>query len=504
MWLAITLPHLAIESCLVESGLLQDKQQPAAVIENNRILNINLAAKNAGIKVSQTVSSALALCDKVQLLPRNPSQEQQRINQLALMLYQFSSAIVLQTQGIVLIEIARSLKLYKGLNPLLNKITSCLTDENLSYKMAIGQTPKAALLLTQHSLEYSKQLWQEETQSINLVQQKAILEKQAITSLCYETHFNHNQAVKKILSVGLKSIGDLNRLPYAEINQRFGVEVTQYLQQLFGKLSDPQVYFKPAEFFDQKLDFIDVVHHKEGLSFPIKRLLKYLCRFLILKQRNAQCLHWQLTDISKNTIGFDVLISDSKVNLNTYLELTRLNLERYSLHAPVESIRLRVEKLHELNVIPDSLFSEHTQFNQSLHFINKIQAKLGKESCYQLSIKNEHVPELSYQTVSTTEYQPSANKLASNSTNQINEKSEKFKFRPNWLLETPRPIGYNQRKLLWHGELNIISSQEKITHYWWKQKVARDYYLAEHENGSLYWVFYDQIKSQWFLHGIYS
>ena len=76
--------------------------------------------------------------------------------------------------------------------------------------------------------------------------------------------------------------------------------------------------------------------------------------------------------------------------------------------------------------------------------------------------------------------------------------------RPAWLFEKPKAIRFNQRKLLWQGELQIISSQEKITSYWWKKNVARDYFLAEHEDGTIYWVFFDQVKKQWFLHGVYG
>ncbi len=52
--------------------------------------------------------------------------------------------------------------------------------------------------------------------------------------------------------------------------------------------------------------------------------------------------------------------------------------------------------------------------------------------------------------------------------------------------------------------MQIISSVERVAANWWDQKVARDYYVAEHDNGSLYWVFFDKLQQQWFLQGIYG
>ena len=38
---------------------------------------------------------------------------------------------------------------------------------------------------------------------------------------------------------------------------------------------------------------------------------------------------------------------------------------------------------------------------------------------------------------------------------------------------------------------------------WWTQKdeVAREYWLARTERGDVFWVYWDQSRGQWYLHG---
>jgi len=278
----------------------------------------------------------------------------------------------------------------------------------------------------------------------------------------------------------------------SSITKRFGKNTSDYLLKLSGELADPKDYYVPDDFFEQKLDFINVVHHREGLLFPIKRLLKTLCRFLTIKQKNSQCLHWMLFDSEKNSIGFDVLIADSQIDEHVFFDLTQLNLERYTLHAPIEAISLKVVQLVDLSTRNEELFESNDAFENKTNFINKIRAKLGSESCAMLHEKTEHLPELSFE-------------LQDNFTggNLQNESKDNL-TKPSWLLEKPCKIQYNLNRLIWQGELKIISHQERITNYWWQKKVARDYFLAEHDNGIIYWVFFEKLKKQWFVHGIYS
>ncbi|TQV77311.1 DNA polymerase Y family protein [Aliikangiella marina] len=511
MWLSIRLPLLPLETLYLsckgsnhEANLNGQTNHdiPIGVIENNRILCANQSAYQQGIKNEQSIASAYALCDQIQLYERNKPQEWQLLNNLAMLIYGYSPNIAIDKKGLLLVEIARSLKLYQGLDNLLKNIQSDLKKESVMFQLAIGHTPTSAELLSFKPLAYSLECW---VYTENLIDKKSIEEK--LGELPVKLMALSDKTIDKIHSVGIRRLSQLKALPPAAIRKRFGQTVSQYLLKLYAQLAEPKDYFVPPDNFFEKLEFIDVIHHRQGLLFPIKRLIKNLCRFLTLQQKNCQVIHWELFDSEKNTIGFDVLVSDSKINEKIYIELTQLNLERYTLHAPIEMITLTANKLTQLNAANAQLFEQSYDFKQDTGFINKIRAKLGSDSCYSLQQQTEHVPELAYRQVKEIANSSYVSKSKSNEQETTMNQyalGEENHNRPSWLLEKPKPIHFNQQKLIWQGELTIISTQERITSYWWKKKIARDYYLAEHEDGIIYWVFYDQVKQQWFLHGIYG
>ena len=360
------------------------------------------------------------------------------------------------------------------------------------------------------SLDVSLSFWTKHTQAIDESLLQNELSKFSIDLLNISS-----KNIQQLHSVGINNLGRLRKLPLSSIRKRFGRDLSEYLLKLSGQQADPKIYITPRESFYEKIDFIDVVHHRQGLLFPIKRLLSNLCRFLSVKQKNTQCLHWQLFDSEKNCIGFDVLISDSQISLQTYLNLTQLNLEGYTLHAPVEAVSLTADKLSDLIGETKNLFEQSETFRQEINFVNKIRAKLGNNSCKELQQRNEHLPELSTQQStkihsSNTKTNKSMPRNISDvyvlPTDELTNSNTIFSSNtsPSWLFEKPQLIQLNQARLIWRGELKIISHKERIVSNWWKEDTVRDYFLAEHDNGIVYWIFFERMNKQWFIHGLYS
>ena len=58
--------------------------------------------------------------------------------------------------------------------------------------------------------------------------------------------------------------------------------------------------------------------------------------------------------------------------------------------------------------------------------------------------------------------------------------------------------------LFWNGKLTLKQGPERIEDHWKSTVVKRDYFVAEHENGSIYWVFHDNSDDRWFAQGVFS
>ncbi|WP_144393786.1 Y-family DNA polymerase [Pleionea sediminis] len=501
MWLCVRFALLPLESFWLNNSEQSEASpfdhQAVAVSEKQRIICCNQVAYQKGIREGQTVSTGYALLDELFVIERNLLQEQQRLNQFAMQAYSFSPVLSVWDPDCLVLEVGRSLSLFGGLANLLQHIEGNFQQQDISYCLGIGPTPKAAEVFSYSPLPYSYELWDSYDGSLNQELFRERIYQLPIHQLTIES-----KALEKISTIGLKKVSELFLLPESSLEKRLGRDVVHYLQQLMGKRPDVQTNFKPKIFFDQCLEFIDVIHHQKALLFPMKRLLDELIRFLRLYQKSGQSLKWTLKDIYQKETYFNVYLAQDELNLSRYTELTRLSLESIKLTGPIESIRLTVDDLIDSQVVETSLFAQTEAFKTDRHFAHKIIARLGKENCYWLKGRDEVIPELAQNKVEE----------ASSVTYQVNRKrtvKNKFKpfdytLRPNWLLSVPQPIGCDEDKLYWRGHLTLVSQPERIVHYWWKKPVVRDYFIAQHERGNHYWVFFDGLKQYWFLHGIFS
>ncbi|MCY7316287.1 MAG: DNA polymerase Y family protein, partial [Rubrivivax sp.] len=84
-------------------------------------------------------------------------------------------------------------------------------------------------------------------------------------------------------------------------------------------------------------------------------------------------------------------------------------------------------------------------------------------------------------------------------------------MRPAWLLAEPLPLHERNAVPLLEGRpLVVVSGPERIETGWWDgDPIARDYYIAQQEDGSLLWIYRSRLpvragahgEATWHLHG---
>src|SRR3990172_2688980 len=91
-------------------------------------------------------------------------------------------------------------------------------------------------------------------------------------------------------NMGVRTLGDLLRLPRAGLARRLGAETVHRLDRALGRAPDPREPYVPPETFEARLPLPGAVENTEGLSFPLKRLLLELCGFLTARGAGAQAI----------------------------------------------------------------------------------------------------------------------------------------------------------------------------------------------------------------------
>ena len=123
MWLCLDFYRLPVE-------VFADKAKPAAVAEKKgscrRVVACNGPASHEGIRLSFSLTAAVALAPGLEVLERRPDLEQQTLEQLAAWAGQYSSLVNLGFPGALLLEIGGSLKLFGGLQTLTRQLAAGL------------------------------------------------------------------------------------------------------------------------------------------------------------------------------------------------------------------------------------------------------------------------------------------------------------------------------------------------------------------------------------------
>lgn len=477
------------------------------------MLFANAPALSSGIQINSSLSTAQALNSQLKAFERDPQCEQQQLCNLAHWAYRFSPSVCQintdQEQPLLFIEIKGSIKLFSKLGNILNLISKGLNSFGYSFTMGLAHTPKAAELMALGSLLLSRPPPLE--QLPDTAQSIAALRQLSIQTL--QVNPRH---VSKLRKMGLQRIGQVLDLPSQALGKRFGRDFQYYLQKVIGERDDPQRYIKPRESFSSQLFFLEPIENSNMLLFPMQRLLDELCQFLLARQLQCNHFRWVLhqgrSQPQKNGKHYqlDVQLSQAQANKTAFLNLTRIQLEKICLRQAVHTVELKAVHFVQANARCEQLFDvAETQANEPLDtLLDKLQARLGMDTLYCIDCEQQHLPERATNT------RASKALLTGNTNDRLSAVAEERadyqlrmnqSVRPAWLLRQPARIQHRNDKLFWrNGHLELLQGPERIETGWWENTQQRDYYIAQHEDGGLYWLYKDIPRKVWYVQGVFS
>jgi protein ImuB len=490
VWLCLHLPLLALE-VFADAG--PDAGRPLAIVARQQVVGANPAALARGLEHGMALNTAHALCNELLALERQPRREEERLQQLAHWLYGLTPDLATSTANSLLLEIGACRRLYGGIAPLLDIIRRGLDERGHAAFAGLAHTRKAAWLLARR--QQSPALEGDRLDSERLGRQ---LGKLSIEWLDIE-----RATIDALGKMGIRTLHELAALPQAALGKRFGVDFIRYLQQVLGTHPDPQPVFVPAPRFQAALQFIDGIHNRQGLLFPMKRLLQVLGDYLQARQLACTTLHWELHDAHapQATLHIELTRADktpARQQLRALLELSELKLENLPLREAVYTLVLRSADFLATQPGSPQLFAVDSSAPEAsagafTTLVDKLRARLGATALEQLTCRPAHWPEDASliqpidaacpEGIAATPVAP----------------------RPLWLLPAPQPLRARDAQLYWQSPLKILRGPERIDNAWWEQKPAtRDYYIARTEDGQLCWIFRDIGSGSWFAHGLFG
>ena len=164
--------------------------------------------------------------------------------------------------------------------------------------------------------------------------------------------------------------------------------------------------------------------------------------------------------------------------------LLRERLERLQLPRPVRHICLQALNFLPCAAVQTSLLKETGKppAEAGSYVIERLQARLGKESVKGITGLQDHRPEHSWSLRELDE--PAAYTTRPG--------------RPTWLLPEPQRCRIDNYR--------ILTGPERIESGWWDGRdCRRDYFVVRDSNGGTLWAFHEyKPRPGWYLHGLFS
>ncbi len=465
VWICAWLPQLALDGVLrrrAETGPLVLVEGPR---HGRRLRAVNAEAARVGLRAGQPLSTAQALLAQFECVAYDADDEQHWQMFLAGIAYRFSSDVHLLPQALVL-EVSRSASLFGDSAVIAGRLREALTDLGFRHHLATAPTPHAAHLLA---------ALHDGIEVRHLAQLAQAMERIPLNAVALP-----GRAVERLPDMGIRSLGQLCRLPRDGLQRRFGVELVQALQVMLGERPARLPAFRPPDAVDWRIELSYEVEQVAALLFPLRRMSSDLAAFLRGRDGGVQRFCVYLEHRCGGTEVAVGLLSPTR-EAELLFEAARGRLEQVRLSAPVLALRLKAEQLPAFVPEGQDLFDLRcAQAMPFEHLRERLRARLGDDSMRQWHTTRDPRPEHSQagQSMEPAWLEPLP--------------------RPTWLLTVPQP---------WQGAPpRILAGPERMETGWWDgAAVRRDYYLVETSQGRRAWVYRPPGRTDgWMLHGWFA
>ncbi|ANB77697.1 DNA polymerase [Paraburkholderia phytofirmans OLGA172] len=449
----------------------------------------DLAARAAGVRLGMKRGGVLTLSPETEMHERDVGREAAAQREVGISLMRFSPEVALLDEAVVVVEVGASLRLFGGLRALCREAKAVLVTLGLSARISAAPTGQGAWLLAKFG----------NRRVLKLASLEQRLSQLPMISVPEVRPF-----ADWFFGLGCESIADVRRLPRAGLQRRCGEHLLDSLDRAFGTAPELFDWLELPPTFSARIEMPDRLEHADGAVFGAHRLIVQLCGWLCAKQLAVTAINLQLEhERGRDAIGpttIDIALGEPTWREEHLVRLLKERLHRIELTAPVIALRLDASRVESAALASDTLFPEPGGSKEDhARLLELLVARLGEENVLRPAPTADHRPEVANRWV------PVAHKAKQ-------EELPEGLPRPTWMLDNPVRLLMRQHRPFYGSPLRMVSPGERIEAGWFDgELVTRDYYVAQAEDTSFYWIYRERVSSRdaeeeqrWFLHGLFG
>jgi protein ImuB len=491
LWIGLYLPQLPLEVFCPNWS----SDSASVVLENERVLALSPAARDAGLQAGMRRGGVLMLMPEARLHERSAEREAEALHAVAMALLQYTPLVAQAEEATLLIDIGASLRLFGGIRALCRRIRGNLRALGFTATLSCAPTARGAWLLARHG---GARVGKMASLVRRLDRLPAALPPPARP---FAPWFE---------GIGCFCLGDMRRLPRPGLQRRCGRPLLDLLDAAYGMTPELFEWLEAPTTFRARLELFDRVEHAEALLFGAHRLLLqmtgWLCAHQLAVERITLQLEHERGKVARPPTEIQLVLAEPTWRDEHLLRLLKERLGKLALNAPVIGLCLEAPQVQAMAPPSDSLFPEPGGSEQDqLRMFELLVARLGPDNVLQAAPQADYRPELANVWVPVQKQMRAAARQAQLPPDVLSLP------RPTWLLAKPIALLMRNHRPFYGSPLKMASTPERIEAGWWSQTQTRDYFIAEGADHAHYWVYRERIvgatqdtEPRWFLHGLFG
>jgi len=519
------------------------------VLEQERVAAMSPLARAAGVRAGMRRGGALMLAPDAQVHEREPQREAEALNAVALAMLQFTPQVAEAEEATLLLDVGASLRLFGGIRALCWQIQVSLRTLGFSGVISCAPTARGAWLLArggaaraaaagarQHAAQVVRSAHSHRAEQADRsahsdraarpgdIARRSDAEPPAyavrvlsLASLEYSLAglpCGLLQPLRPYLDwlegIGCQTLGELRRLPRPGLQRRCGRAVLDMLDAAHGLLPELFEWLEAPPTFRAKLELFDRVEHADALLHGAQRLILQMTGWLCARQFAVERIHLLLEHErgreARPPTAIEIILAEPTWRDEHLLRLLKERLAKLTLEAPVIGLTLEALQVHPMLPPSESLFPDPGGSKEDRQrLMELLVARLGAENVLQAAPLADYRPEHANRWVSVQEKVRPSDARA-----QLPPDMPSLP-RPSWLLAKPIALLMRDHRPFYGSPLKLMSTAERIEAGWWGEAETRDYFIAQGEDHTHYWIYRErprngdgEAEQRWYLHGLFG
>lgn len=506
-FLAVAFPYFRAERAAPAARAAE--AGPLAVVEAKgatvRVLDRNAAAERGGVRPGMTLAEARARLPELAIVPADPGADEAALARLGDWAIGFGPRVHLLPPGGVAVEVGGSAHLFGGERALVERAVAEAGARGLTARAAIAGTVAAALAVARHGEAVAT--------VVPPGGDAGALGPLPVVALEVDA-----RDVRRLRSLGVRTIADLLAFERADLRARFGEELPRRIAEALGEVEAPLAAHSREGRLRAELRFPEAVECGEAIAAGVARLAGELAGQLFARLAGVRRLALEIEG-EDGTTRLEVGLMAPAREARLLIALLRTRLEGVRPAGRVAGMALEAIEEAPLPFAQMSLggggagwrepaaggagLIRHAVPSQGgtalarvrAGVIDRLAARLGERAVLRAELLDDHRPERAFR------YGPATRGGGACGPGGKAGEAPRCTPRPVRLFPVPQPIRLDLEP---DGRpRGAVRGPERIEAAWWAEEggEARDYYEVAAAHGRRLWVF--RAGEGWFVHGIF-